>query len=136
MELLERAKTWWETLGLTAREAVIVDNAIARQGKPARNIPCLHGPHTYGSQDFHDCLGTFDEIRWKIEGKLPSSAKKRVAKKYGMPYGPELEAQMYKYLTSLSDTERRALNEEYNKKIDAIAMDSPDWYLEEELWNS
>lgn len=99
-------------------------------------IPCPHGPHTYGPQDFHDCLGRFDEIRWKIEGKLTNSATRRVIKKYGIPYDEELEKQMYKYLTSLSDAQRRQLNEDYNRKIEVIAASNPILNLEEELWNS
>lgn len=135
MELLERAKTWWESLGITAEEACVVDEAIEVQTRKSTPVKCTDCSQHYNSSDFHDCLGKYDELRWRVEGgKLTNSMRARLHKKYGK--SEQLKQMTEEHLNSMHSTEYDELLKAYNRKVELITASDPTWLIEEELWNS
>lgn len=135
MELLERAKTWWESLGITGEEASLVDEAIEVQTRKSTPVKCTDCHQHYNSTDWHDCLGKFDEIRWRIQGgKLTNSMRVRLHKKYGK--SDHLKDDTENYLNSLSPKAYDRLVKEYNRKVEFLSALDPTWLIEEDLWNS
>lgn len=105
-------------------------------------VPCGNCLQRYGTHDFHDCKGVFDELRWKLEGHLPNSAWIRVKKKYALRKDdPELCVQMQEYLSSLPKRKLNKLTKEYNLKLKEVNLAlfktaEAVWELEDLLWQS
>jgi hypothetical protein len=105
-------------------------------------VSCADCSRTYGTHDFHDCKGVFDEIRWQLEGRLPNSAWIRVKKKYGLRKDdPELISQMRDYLDDMSLIKYKILETSYRRKLKEITFElsrltTEGWELEDLLWRS
>lgn len=135
MGLLELTKVWWEALGLTAEEAVAVDEAIATQSKASKAIACTDCGNLFNNTDWHDCTGRLDELHWRKKGgKLTHSMRARMHKKYGK--SETLKEDSENYLNSLSREDYEKLEVLYQHKLDIMNSNDPTWLIEEDLWNS
>lgn len=136
MELIEKIQTWWESLGLTAEEANLLDSAIEKQKNVNKSKPvqCTDCSQFYNSSDWHDCAGTYDELRWRLEGKVTNSMKKRLQSKYGK--SDQLQQMAEEYLNNLHPNAYQLLESNYQRRVALIESQDPTWFIEEELWNS
>lgn len=136
MELLERAKTWWETLGISAKEAVIVESVLDRPKKSVQ-VQCPHCHCLYNSTDLHDCIGKFDLIR-AYNKQATKSVWKRLALVYHMPVKDTdaIYAEVVKEMKAMPSTEFATLLREYELRLAVLQAADPTWIIEEELWNS
>lgn len=140
MELLERAKTWWETLGITKSEAALVSSLIpvSEQGSPGPHPPCLNCNNKIDPRSLHDCLGVYDEVRYRLNDPLARSGRNRLMKKYGCEWddlAPHIdkffEKNAHKTPRLIKEFEELRKSSEYRQRMLEI-----NWDMDEELWNS
>ena len=136
MELLERAKTWWETLGMSAKEAVVVESVLDRPKKSVQ-VSCPECHRFYNSTDLHDCLGKFDAIR-AYNKQATKSVWKRLALKYHIPLKDTdaMYQEAVKEIKAMPSVEFDTLLREYELRLAILQAADPTWIIEEELWNS
>lgn len=136
MELLERAKTWWETLGISAKEAVVVESVLDRPKKSVQ-VQCPDCRCLYNSTDLHDCVGRFDVLR-VVSQEATKSVWKRLALKYHIPLKDTdaIRKEAQKEMNEMSPTDFAELLRSYELRLAVLQAADPTWIIEEELWNS
>jgi hypothetical protein len=139
VELLEKAKTWWETLGISKQDADIVEGLLPPEFEERLKQPlCQNCGNRIDPKSFHDCCGVYDEVRYRLNDTLARSTRNRLMKKYGGPWD-EMSTHVDKFFEKnaeriphlIAEFEKMRKNDAYRQKLLEI-----NWDKDEELWNS
>ena len=136
MGVVAKIETWWESLGITKEQGELVDKLL----EPKTHPRCENCTNTIDPNSIHDCRGVYDEVRVYLKETVARSTKRRLERKYGVPFdSPEMvyhidayrskdfgsfDFKVAEFKRMRNDSVLRAKQLEYN------------WEEEEELWQS